>query len=297
MAAITAATDTTSVADRTNTEWIDRVLRRAAQRPRIWQALAVVKDLTAGKSEVYTHNIYTGFVEATAHTDSDQVSAVELISADTNTTTAEYASASFLADRAVRLSLYDEAAVIMLANIDACMLKIDNLVHGVASDMTNAIGNNATNNTVSNFNLAYSTWKTTAFSSAMAPVMVMHPDAMRDLSADALANAAAIFGSVVGEQLHAATTSGGPNMGIMRSFAGMGLIESAGVEASDTTGWGNFIVSVGDADGALVVPVLKDIGVEAQRVGDRIGGWIVASMDVGCGIVEQAKALRFTTRT
>lgn len=297
MAAITAATDTTSVADRTNTEWIDRILRFAAQRPKIWLSLVSVKDLTAGKSEVYTHNILANYTQATAHTDSDEVSAVELTSTDTNTTTAEYASASFIADRAKRLSLYNEEGNVALANYDACMLKIDNLVHALATSMSNTSGNNATNNTVSNFNSVVSSFKTTSFSSMSQPMMVMHSDAMRDLSADALSNAAAIYGSVVGAQLHAATVGGGPNIGVVRSFAGMGLIESTGVVAGDTTGWSNFIVSVGDSDGALVVPVLKDIGIEVERVGSRIGDWVVASMDVGAGIVEQARAFCFITRT
>jgi hypothetical protein len=294
MAVITAASDTTTVADSTNSEWIDAVTRAAAKRPYVWMELVSIVGLADKKTDTYTHVIRDNFVQATAHTDSDEVTAVETTRTDTNTTTAEYASASFVADRAIRLSIHDELAWAVMSNVEACMLKLDNLVLALATSMT-GIGSAATPHTVSNFNTAIATWKATAFGAMSTPIMVMHTDAMRDLADDSLTNAAAIYGSVVGEQLHNATN--GVNMGTLRQFGGVYLLETTGIPASDTTGWGNFIVSVGEQDGGLVVPVGMDIRTEVERVGSRIGGWVVASMEVGAGIVEAARCLRFTTRT
>lgn len=294
MAAITNAVDTTSVADRTNTEWIDTATRYVASQPFVWVELVTRKDMSAMKTDTYTKNIRTHLVQATAHTDSDEFTALDLASVDTNTTTAEYGSASFVADRAERLSVEDEMRVAVESNVRACLLKIDTLVLALSTSMT-TIGNNATNNTLANFVTAVTAFKATSFTTEAPPIMVMHLDAMRDLRADSVTNGAAIFGSSFGEQLADAT--GGVNTGFLRPFGGIYLLETASIPAGDTTGWSSFIVAVGENDGGIVLPVGMDINVELERVGSRRGTWVTASVEVGAGLLEAARSLRFVTRT
>jgi hypothetical protein len=294
MAVITNAVDTTSVADRTNTEWIDTVTYWAAAGPTIWKELVFVKDMTGAKSDTYTHNIRARLSAASAHTDSDEFSSNDLTSTDTNTTTAEYGSASFVADRANRLSVEPEDAVAIEANVYACNLKIDTAVHTLATSMT-SIGSAATVNTLDNLITVISTWKATAFNVVRPPILVMHLDAFRDLRADLGSNGAALLGSNVGEQLHQAVSS--VSMGMLMPFGGVFFLESSHVVAGDTTGWSNFMISVGEQDGALVMPVGMDINTELERVGSRRGTWFTAALEFGAGIRDSSRALRFITRT
>jgi hypothetical protein len=294
MAVITDAVDTTSVADRTNTEWIDVATRYAAQQPFVWMELVTQKSLVGLRTDTYTKNIRTNLVAATAHTDSEEFTALDLASTDTNTATAEYGSASFVADRAERLSVEPEQLVAIESNVRACNLKIDTAVLALSTSMT-TIGNAATNNTLSNFITVLTAFKATSFGSMSPPIMVLHLDAMRDLQQDAVTNGAAIFGAGFGDQL--ANATGGVNVGFLRPFGGVYLLETASVPAGDTTGWSNFIVTVGEQDGGIVMPVGMDINTELERVASRRGTWVTAAQEFGAGLLEAARSLRFVTRT
>lgn len=295
MAAISNATTATTATHHINSEVIQRAISFAVQLPYVWQAFTFSPDLSGSNTATYSHPIISQFTAATAHTETDEVSSSETTRTNATITTAEYAKATFLGDRAKRLSIGNEEAIAVNRLVDAVMLKIETDALTLASSMTNTQGGAATVNTVVNFNSVISNFRVQIGSSSAMPVMVMSASAIRDLHEDAATNAAAIYGSLVGVQLHAATD--GVNQGLRRSFGTVQFVETAGVVAGDTTGKANFITLVGGAtDTALMVPFGKDLFFEMGRIAERIGTWLVASDEHGAGIVDNNRCRRFITR-
>lgn len=295
MAAISNATTATSAVHHINSELISRVMAKAVQRPYVWRDVTFAVDLRGSNTATYAHPIFAQLTAAAAHTETDEVSSAEITRTQATISTALYAKATFISDRAQRLSIADEAMVAADRLADACMLQMDTAVLTLAASMSNTQGDNATNNTVVNFNSVISNFRVQIGSSSARPVMVMSAPAIRDLHEDAATNAAAIYGSLVGVQLHEAT--GGVNQGTRRSFGNIDLVESAGVVAGDTTGKSNFITLVGNqGDSALITPIGKDLTPEIERVGSRVGSWLVYSYEFGAGIVDQNRCRVFITR-
>ena len=295
MAAISNATTATTATHHINSELISRVMAKAVQRPYVWRLCSFAVDLTGANTSQYAHPIFAALSAASAHTETDEVSSAEITRTQATITTAEYAKATFLGDRAQRLSIADEAMMAADRLANACMLQMDTAVLTLAASMSNTQGDNATVNTVVNFNSVISNFRVQIGSSAARPVMVMSAPAIRDLHEDAATNAAAIYGSLIGVQLHEATA--GVNQGMRRSFGTVDIVESAGVVAGDTTGKSNFITLVGgQAESALITPIGKDLTPEVGRVAERIGSWLVYSYEFGAGIVDNNRCRVFITR-
>lgn len=293
MAAISNATTATTVTHHINSEIIERAISYACQTPHTWQ-LFTYSPFVPNTSQ-YAHPIIAQIAAAAAHTETDEVSATEITRTQATITTAEYAVAAFLGDRAKRKSLVNEEAIAVNRLVDSIHQKIDDDVFALATSMTNTQGNNATVNTVVNFNSVISNFRVQIGSSSAMPIMVMSASAIRDLHEDSATNAAAIYGSLIGVQLHEAT--GGVNQGKRRSFGTIEFIESANVATSDTTGKGNFITLLGGAtDTGLMVPIGWDLFFEVGRVAERIGSWLVASIEYGAGIVDNNRCREFITR-
>lgn len=295
MAAVSNATTATQATHHINAEIIEALVAYAVQRPYVWQELVYTPDLRAANTAVDSHPIVAQLSAAGAHTETDEVASATPTRTNSTITTAEYAKATFLGDRARRLSILDEDAVAVNRLIDACQLEMDTAVLTLASSMSNSIGDNATVHNVVNFNTAISTFRTQIGSSTARPVFVHSVSAIRDLHEDAATNAAAIYGSLVGVQLHDATS--GVNQGLRRPFGNIDLIETAGVVAGDTSGKANFITLVGGpGETALRMPIGKDVMAEVGRVAERIGQWLVASYEKGAGIFDNSRCLRVITR-
>lgn len=295
MAVISNATTATSATHHINSELISRAIARAVSEPYVWRLCTFAVDLTGANTATYAHPIFARLSAAAAHTETDEVSSAEITRTQATISTAEYAKATFLGDRAQRLSIANEMMVAAERLADACMRKMDFDVLTLASSMTNTQGDNSTNNTVVNFNSVISNFRVQIGSSSARPVMVMSAPAIRDLHEDAATNAAAIYGSLVGVQLHEATA--GVNQGVRRQFGGVEFVETSAVVAGDTSGKANFITLVGgQAESALITPIGKDISPEVGRVAERIGSWLVYSFEFGAGIVDQNRCRKFITR-
>ena len=295
MAAISNATTATSAVHHINSEMISRVMAKAVQRPYVWRACSFAVDLRGSNSATYAHPIFAQLSAAAAHTETDEVSSAEITRTQATISTALYAKATFLSDRAARLSIADEAMMAADRLADACMLQMDTAVLTLAASMSNTQGDNATNNTVVNWNSVIANFRSQVGASTARPVMVMSTAAIRDLHEDASTNAAAIYGSLIGEQLYKSTS--GTNQGQRSSFGSIDILESSGVVAGDTTGKSNFITLVGgQGDSGLITPIGKDLTFEIDRVGSRVGSWLVYSYEFGAGIVDNNRCRVFITR-
>jgi hypothetical protein len=293
MAAITNATNQSSIDNVSQGEIISRMIRRAAQTPKLWMGIVHVPQILLN-SDTYRHTYWPALTAAAAHTETDQASVEEMTPTINNVTTAAFTRAVVVGDRAQRLAVQPLDVVSVDRVLDACYAKIEANVLALSASLSTSVGSAATNHTATNLNAVLSTYRTTCKGSEFAPVMVCSSASMRDLGADLAANGAGLFGSAIGPQLHAAVT--GPAQGIFRDFAGFMMAESDGMPAGDTTGKTSMIVQIGEHDCAMVVAFGEAPTVELQRQGERKATWYVGSVDFGAGIVNQGRGIQFVTR-
>lgn len=294
MAAISNATTKAIVNDTVNQELISLVVRYAVQTPFLFRGIADMRPLD--KAAALSENIYANLAAAPAYsTESDQVSSVAVTPTAVNISAAEYATGTFLTKRAVNMSSHPIDSISIESIVKALMLQCDTITLALATSITGNQGSNATVNDLGNFVSAQSAFMAQSKGSSYMPVCVMHPDAMRDLNADLATSGSALLGGQVGQQAFAAFN--GNNQGIFREFAGMLIASSDRIPAGDTTGWSNFFVHVGPGESALALAWARQIQVSQGEQVDRLGQYIIGDMDVGAGILEQARAYKFITRT
>lgn len=293
MAAITGATVGTSVADVTLTEVINRLTRYAVQTPYLWMGFCHVPPLLVG-TDTYKHPYWPQLSAAAAHTETDLANVEEMQPTVPDVSTGEFSRATVVSDRAKRLATADLLAISVNRVIDACMRKIESSALTLAASMSNGQGSAATTHTALNLNSVITAFAAQAKGSKLPPVMINSLSAQRDLGADLATNGAALFGSVIGPQLHAAVT--GPQQGLFRDFGGVMMASTDGVVAGDTTGKSNFIAHIGADECAIVVVFGQAPRSEYVRKGDRIADWIVGSVDFGAGTVNQSRCYRFITK-
>ena len=287
------ATTSTTAAPHIRSEKIERMMRKAVgDRAYGWQLFTFSPDLRDAKTATSKAPIYDNLPAATAHTESVEVASVELIRTVQPISTNEFATATFITDRAERLSESSElmAALTLLAN--SIQLKVDDDALALAASMANTQGNSGQVMDAANLAFVLANFRAQIVASATSPIAVMSTEAIRDLHDDALTGANALFGGMVGTQLFQAT--GGTNMGL-RTFGNLIIWETDGLPTiADAKA--NFICLAGPTEAALHTPIGKDIMVELQRKANRIGSWVVASDEHGAGINEQDGCRRFDTR-
>ena len=294
MAAISNATTKAIVNDTVNQELIDLVVRYATQTPYIFQGIADMATLD--KAAALSVPIWANLAAAPSYsTESDEVASAAVTPTAVNISAAEYATGTFLTERAVNMSVQDVQAIAIESIVKALMLQVDTITLALASSISGNQGSNATTNDLANFVSAQIAFMTQAKASSYMPVCVMHPDAVRDLNADLATSGSALLGGQVGQAAFAAFN--GNAQGIFREFAGMLVATSDRVPAGDTSGWSNFFVHAGPGESALCVAWARAPGIKTAERPERVGQYIIGSMDVGAGILEQARAYKFITRT
>jgi len=291
--AISNATTSTIVGDTILTERINAIVRLAVQTPFIFQGIAEVSRLVGTKT--LSTPVWGALAEAPAYsTESDLVASVEITPTAADITTAGYATGTFLTEQAEMLSSHPALAVAVERVINALMLRVDKAVLALATSISASQGSNATTNDLANFVSASSAFLASGKFTSYMPACVLHPDAQRDLNADLATSASALLGSVAGERMQSALQG---NQGVFREFCGYMLAVSERVPVGDTTGWSNFMCHVGPNESAFGVPFLKEPQIKFGPRPELVGQYVIGSMDVGAGILEQARAYKFITKT
>lgn len=294
MAAISNATTSAIVTDAVLAEKINAIVRWAVQTPFIFQGIAEVSKLEG--TTVLSTPIWGNIAAAPAYsTETDEVASVAVTPTAANITTAEYATGTFLSERAEMLSQHPALAQCIEAVVKGLMLRVDTAVLALATSISGSQGSNATTNDLGNFVSAMAAFTAQGKFATYMPACVMHPDAVRDLNADLATSASALLGSTVGASMQSALQ--GVNQGVFTNFCGYMMAQSDRVPAGDTTGWSNFMVHVGPNESAFGVPFLKEIQIKFGPRPERVGQYIIGSMDVGAGVLEQARAYKFITKT
>jgi hypothetical protein len=296
MAVVANATTLASLDDVIIAEFINRMSAQSLGRaPVVYQLGTYSVPLLGTNSNVYAHPLRQEMTAANTKTETDEAEVAEVTLDENTVSTKMVARAAFVSDEASQDSIWNALAMASEEVTWSCAKRIDIDFTALASSFTSPIGDNATVNTVRNFVLTQTAWTAKVESSPSMPLMVMHPDARRDLQLDAVDNAAAWFGASAGVQLHDAVS--GVYNGRVTQFDGIQMVTSSRLPVGDTTGWSNMMIIPDGRNAAIAMPWIQDIQLEFERKPLRKGGYVVASVRYGLGKVDDDAGLTFITRT
>lgn len=290
----TLPTTVTTVNDLFYTQYISRVVRDVAREPLVGQNFVNVVDLTdesAVNSYTYSVDIWADITAATAVVDNDAAAESALSTDQVSIVGSRYARRTFVLYNTSRgiASSVTKAAELMTR---ACRMRNHTASLALATSLTNTQGGASTVHDLANHDLVMHNFKVQDHDDGPI-VMGLHDDAVRDLRADLISNAAALYGATWGDRAANAlqTTSGG---GI--AWDGITVYQSSDMPVGDTTGWTNMVVVTGDL-AAIEMPVWQDLQPFMQHDESRFGVWIGCSIICEQGIVKNANARKFITRT
>jgi len=113
--------------------------------------------------------------------------------------------------------------------------------------------------------------------------------------ADAItAGTAALFGATWGDRASTALQNKSPGAGV--AWDGVTVFQSGDIPVGDTTGWTNFVCVTGPM-AAIEMPVWQELLPFIQPDESRFGTWLGVSIIAEPGIVKNANARAFITRT
>jgi len=291
--AISNFSGTTALTNYIDSEWIARQLRVAVETPFVSELIVGMTDLSPYSTRTYAHPILSRMSAAGAYNEGDEFSSTAMATTETTIDVDMVYKATFLTPQASGATVLDAAAAAVRNVVDAVRQKIENDTIGLSSSMSNTVGSNAQAFDLDFWNTSLTTFRAQAKSPAAA-VAVLHPDAVRDLHGDLVTSNAALFGSAFGPP--AADATGGVRQGARAVLDGLPIMETDAVPVADTTGWGNFIVELGNNPGLMMV-VKMPVMVRIDEPADAYGSWISASADYGVAVVSQDRALQCISRT
>ena len=298
MAVVANATTLTSLDDLIIAEYIQRVSGITLGRePMVYNLGVLVQDLRGTNSNVYTHPLRNEVAEATVKTETDEAAVVEITTTEAQVSTQMIAQAAFVSDEAQGDALWNALAAASEEVTLACRRKINSDFLALMDSFSSPIGSAAQVFDVQFWVTMQTAWTARVESTpaGQTPLLVLHPDARRDLQQDAVSNAAAWFGASAGMQFHDAVS--GVNNGIVKSFDGINVVTASGLPVGDTTGWSSALIVPGGRNAAIAMAVLQDIQLEFQREALRKGGYVVASARYGVAEVDDTAGLTVISRT
>lgn len=292
--AIANATTATTVADATLTEVINREMRMGADSPDLFPDFVFMPP-TLMNSKRWSPSVWANLSASSSYTETDTVVAQALTPTAVDIDTSLYATGVYLGDWANKLAVVPMVPGAVQALMKACWRRFETDCLALSASMSNSIGSAATAMTVDNFVTVATSHRSLGKRCSAKPVMVLSEAARRDLHSDSMKNGGGIYGSVIGVQLHDAVS--GANQGEWVEWGGFRIASTDLIPTADTTGKGNFVVHLAPQEYALGLAFSLDVQIEPARKAEAVGLYLIAAHAHGAGIVEQARALRFITRS
>lgn len=291
--AIANFTGTTALTNYIDSEWIARQLRVAVETPFVSEQIVGMVDLSPMSTRTYAHPILSRMTAAASYGEGDEFSSTTMATVEQTIAVGMVIKSTFLTPQARGATVLDSAAAAVRNVVDAVRQKVENDTIGLSSSMSNTIGTNAQTFDLDYWNTSLTTFRAQAKSPQMAAA-VLHPDAVRDLHGDLVTANAALFGSSFGPP--AADATGGVRQGARAVLDGLPIFETDAVPVADTSGWGNFILEMGN-NPAIMMVIKEAISLKVDSPADALGDWIAAYADYGVGIVDQNRCLQCVSRT
>lgn len=290
----TQPTGTAQVTDLFASQYISRVVRDVASEPMIGMNCVNIVNLTGSDVNSYTYQvaIWNELTGAAVVAQNDAAPEDALETDQVQITGSRVAIRTFVLyvnDKAIA----DVATKAAERVTRAVRRNFHEQIVDLGASLSNSQGAATTENTLGNWDLVMHNLRAQNHDDGPL-VSVMHPDAVRDLRADLMANAAALFGATWGDRAAGALQDKSPGMGV--AWDGVTVYQSGDAPVGDTTGWTNFVAVVGPS-AALEMPVWQELTPFMQPDESRFGTWIGCSMIAAPGIVKNDNARAFITRT
>lgn len=290
----TQPTGTSQVTDLFYTQYISRIVRDVANEPMVGLTAVNPVNLTGGDVNSYTYQvpIWNEMTGAAIVAENDAAPEDALETDQVQITGARVAIRTFVLDVTNRA-----VAPVVAKATERVTRAVRRFFHeqvlDLATSLSNSQGAATVENTLGNWDLVTHNLRAQNHD-AGALNAYMHPDAVRDLRANLIAEAAGLFGATWGDRAANALQDKSPGAGV--AWDGVTVYQSGDIPVGDTTGWTNFICVVG-SEAALEMPVWQDIQPFVQPDNSRFGSWIGVSMIARAGIVKNDNARAFITRT
>jgi hypothetical protein len=290
----TTPTGTVQLTDIFNPVFINRVVRDVASEPIIGQQLVEVINLTGGDVNSYTYqsSIWEEMTGAAVVAENDAAPEDALETDSVQIDGNRVALSTFVADATEKTIVV--AGTKALERLTKAVRRFFHEgIFDLFTSFTNAQGTNAVENDLANWDLVTHNFLIQNHGDGDLWVAFAN-DAWRDLRADLVANAAALFGAAFGDRAQQALQTRTVGQGV--PWDGYTAYRSGDNPAGDTTGWTSAL-GVRGPDAAIEMPVWQELRAEMQRDATRFGTWIVVSMIAEPGIIKQDNARAFITRT
>jgi hypothetical protein len=283
-------TTTTSVSTAFNPTFTDRVVRALAMEPMLGQEIAEPIDLTQTGVNSYTYRSLAMDEMSGAAVVPQNDAAPEAAASVSNIDIdgSRIALRNFLLDQA-EISLVPLAQSILERLVRAVRRAYHALIMAQFSNFSNVQGSNSTENTLGNWDLVTHNFRMQNHAPGQLWASLSN-GAMRDLRADLITTAAALFGATFGDRAAAALHNQTPGLSV--PFDGFNTYVTNDTPFGDTTGR----VSAIGVKGAIGMPIWQGLKAAYQRDESRFGEWIIVSMIAGVGILNQYNARAFITR-
>lgn len=291
----TDPTTVTTVNDLFYNQYISRLVRDVASEPIIGMEFVNIVDLTGAEVNSYTYSVDTWneLDNASAVADNDAAAEDSLTTDQVSITGARYAIRTFVLDNTSK-GIVDVVTKAVERVTRSVRRSRHAAIMTLMTSLTNTQGSNAIVHDLGNHDLVMHNFRTQLVDEGPI-VMGLNPDAVRDLRADLISNAAALYGATWGDRAAGALQTTGPtSQGV--AWDGTTVYQTGDTPAGDTTGWTNFVVIAGP-NAAIEMPVWQQLTPFIQRDESRFGTWIGCSIIAEPGIVKNANARRFITRT
>lgn len=292
--AATTPTGTVSLSDLFMPFYINRRIREVASEPIIGQQIVEGIDQTGDDVNTYTYqsDIWEEMTGAAVVNEGDAAPEDALETDSVQIDGARVALSTFVNDAS-------EKAIVKAGNkaIERLTKAVRRYFHEQILDLftslSNSQGTNAVVNDLANWDLVTHNFRIQHHDEGDLWV-VFSEDAWRDLRADLLESASALFGAAFGDRAQQALQT--RTIGAGTPWDGFTAYMSGDTPAGDTTGWTSAL-GVRGPDAAIEMPIWKNLTGAMQRDETRFGTWMVVSMIAEPGIIKQDNARAFITRT
>lgn len=290
----TDPTTVTTVNDLFASQYINRLVRDVAAEPIIGMEFCNIVDVgSVANSYTYQVDIFNELDNATAVVDNDAANEDSLTTDQVQITGARYAIRTFVLDN-TSIAIVDVITKAVERTTRSCRRSRSEAVLDLATSLTNTQGTASIVHDLANHDLVMHNFRSQLHDDGPI-VMGLHPDAVRDLRADLVSNAAALYGATWGDRAAGALQSNGStSMGV--AWDGVMVFQTGDMPVGDTTGWTNMVVVVGP-QACIEMPVWLQLTPFMQRDEGRFGTWIGCSIIAEPGIVKNANGRKFITRT
>lgn len=290
----TTPTGTVQLTDIFNPVYINMRVRDVASEPIIGQQLVEPINLTGSEvtSYVYQSDIWNEMTGAAVVAENDAAPEDALETDSVQIDGNRVALSTFIADAT-------EKTIVPAGNkaIERLTRAVRRYFHEAILDLftsfSNSQGTNATVFDLGNWDLLTHNFRLQNHDAGDLWALFAN-DAWRDMRADMLVNAAALFGAAFGDRAAAALQTRTVGQGV--PWDGFTAYTSGDAPAGDTTGWTSAI-GVRGPDAAIEMPIWQELRAEMQRDATRFGTWMVVSMIAQPGIIKQDNARAAISRT